>query len=247
MNILRASLLVLLSSAGIASAGSVTNETVLLLHGLARTGLSMIRMEHALSKAGYDVVRLDYPSTKHTVEELTDKYLSPAIDKCRKKEPTRIHFVAHSLGNIMLRHYFATHALPNMGRIVMLGPPNKGSEVVDKIGHLTAFDWLNGPAGQQLGTGTNSLPNTLPVPPADIGVIAGTRSVNWILSTYIPGADDGKVSPENTKIDGMKDFSTVPATHTFMMWNRKVITMTINFLKYGQFEPPSPRAQIDAE
>ncbi len=199
-----------------ALADNVTNETVLLLHGLARSGRSMFLMERALSKEGYDVVR--------------------------------IHFVAHSLGNIMLRYYFSDHAIPdNMGCIVMLGPPNKGSEVVDKIGHMKPFDWVNGPAGQQLGTSSNSLPNQLPVPDAEIGVIAGTRSVNWILSTYIPGPDDGKVSPENAKIEGMKDFAVVPATHTFMMNKPEVIKMTINFLKHGRFNPQEDEQAEDGD
>ncbi len=231
-----------------ALADNVTNETVLLLHGLARSGRSMFLMERALSKEGYDVVRLEYPSTKYKVEKLTEKYLAPEIEKVRNKDVARIHFVAHSLGNIMLRYYFSDHAIPdNMGCIVMLGPPNKGSEVVDKIGHMKPFDWVNGPAGQQLGTSSNSLPNQLPVPDAEIGVIAGTRSVNWILSTYIPGPDDGKVSPENAKIEGMKDFAVVPATHTFMMNKPEVIKMTINFLKHGRFNPQEDEQAEDGD
>src|ERR1035437_545512 len=99
----------------------------------------------------------------------------------------------------------------------MLAPPNQGSEVVDKLGRLSLFRWINGPAGQQLGTSGNSLPNQLPVPPVEVGVIAGTRSINWFLSALIPGPDDGKVSVERTKLAGMADFAAVDTTHTFIM------------------------------
>ncbi|MBT3191279.1 MAG: alpha/beta hydrolase [Verrucomicrobia bacterium] len=222
------------------TANGATNEAVMLLHGLARSSRSMSKMERSLRKEGYTVVSLSYPSTKKTVEQLSLEHLKPAIAKCQASRPDRIHFVGHSLGNIVLRHYLSEHTIDNIGRIVMLGPPNKGSEVVDTLGHLTLYQWINGPAGNQLGTETSSLPNTLPVPAADIGVIAGTRSVNWILSLYIPGTDDGKVSPERAKIEGMSDFAEVPATHTFMMRNRKTIAMTLHFLRHGRFTPESP-------
>ena len=195
----------------------------------------MNRMEKALTAAGYTVYSLRYPSTQKTVQRIADEDLAPLLVRCQATAPAKIHFVAHSLGNIVLRQYLATHPMENAGRIVMLGPPNQGSEVVDKIGRLTLFKWINGPAGQQLGTASNSLPNRLPVPPAEVGVIAGTRSINWILSAMIPGPDDGKVSVERTKLAGMKDFATVHAAHPFLMQNPKVINMTLSFLRDGSF------------
>lgn len=210
-------------------------DAVVLLHGLTRSSRSMNQMESALEAEGYRVYSLDYPSTDKTVEELVEEHLVPALEKVREQDPDRIHFVTHSLGGIMLRQYFQKHTLPRLGRMVMLGPPNQGSEVVDKLGHMTLFQWINGPAGSQLGTGTNALPQTLPVPPGDIGVIAGTRSINWILSTYIPGTDDGKVSTNSAKIAGMKDFATVPTSHPFLMKDPEIIRMTIHFLEHGQF------------
>ena len=104
----------------------------------------------------------------------------------------------------------------------MLGPPNKGSEVVDKLGNIPGFYWLNGKAGLQLSTDSDSVPNKLGSADFDLGIIAGTKSINWILSSLIPGKDDGKVSIERTKLNGMNDHITVATSHPFMMKNKKV-------------------------
>lgn len=173
------------------------------------------------------------------MRELSDGYLAPMVERCQKQQPERIHFVAHSLGGIVLRQYFATNRLENAGRIVMIGPPNRGSEVVDKLGHLALFKWINGPAGQQLGTDDESPPNRLPPPPAEFGVIAGRRSINPILSAIIPGPDDGKVSVASTKLDGMQDFVVVGVAHPFLIRNRKVMALTLSFLRHGHFETDS--------
>jgi hypothetical protein len=117
----------------------------------------------------------------------------------------------------------------------MLGPPNQGSEVVDRLGHWAIFGWINGPAGRQWGTSSNSLPLRLPAPPVDFGVIAGTRSINWILSCMIPGPDDGKVSVARTKLEGMHGFVTVSTAHPFLMGNREVIRLTRSFLHDGHW------------
>ncbi len=197
----------------------------------------MNKMEAALRNDGYAVCSVDYPTTKLTVQELAKQYLHPAVLSCQSNNIGQIHFVAHSLGGIVIRQYLADNEVPNLGRIVMLGTPNKGSEVVDRIGHMKLFQRINGPAGNQLGTDPDSLPNTLPVPEADVGIIAGTRSINWILSGYIRGKDDGKVSPENAKLEGMKDFTTVKTSHPFLMRDPEVIEMTRQFLKHGSFNP----------
>ncbi len=222
------------------AAGSVQEapqrEAVVLLHGLARTHRSMRPMQRALTASGYVVYSFRYPSREKTVERIVAEDFLPFLAQCQSNSPVKIHFVAHSLGNIVLRQYFAHHTLTNAGRIVMLAPPNQGSEVVDKLGDFAPFDWVNGPAGQQLGTSSNSLPNRLPAPPGEFGVIAGTRSVNWILSCLIPGPDDGKVSLERVKLAGAADFATVKASHPFLMRNPQAIEMTLRFLRTGSFK-----------
>ena len=157
-----------------------------------------------------------------------------ALEKC--PEDVDIHFVTHSLGGILVRQYLSEFAIPNLKRVVMLGPPNKGSEVVDKLAGLPGFKLVNGVAGLQLGTDAASVPNKLGAAEFELGVIAGTKSVNWMLSLLIPSTDDGKVSVDSTKLEGMKDHIEMPVTHPFMMSDKKVIAQVIGFLETGQFE-----------
>ena len=146
----------------------------------------------------------------------------------------KIHFVTHSMGGILLRQIQKTKPLPNLGRTVMLGPPNKGSEIVDKIGNMKIFKMLNGPASLQLGTGEESIPNKLGPVDFELCVIAGTRSINPILSQMIPGTDDGKVSVLRAQVEGMKEFIQVKSPHPFLMNNRTVRKVTLHFLQTGK-------------
>jgi len=211
------------------------SDAVILLHGLGRTSWSMTHMEWYLLKNGFKVYNLNYPATKHTIEYLSDHYLSKQIKACQS-ETKEIHFVTHSFGGIILRHYLKSHKIKNMGRVVMLSPPNKGSFVAQKLKHNWLFRFLTGPSGQQLGTDKNSLPSQLGVVNFELGVITGTISLNPILSYIIPGRDDGKVGVDQTRICGMQDFMTVSLNHTFIMQDPKVISEAIHFLKTGKFK-----------
>ena len=211
------------------------NEAVILLHGLARTEKSMTKMAAALEADGFTVLNVDYPSREATIESLSAKTIDAALADPKVANASRIHFVAHSLGGILVRCYLKTHHPARLGRVVMLGPPNQGSEVVDKLGGTRVFAAINGPAGSQLGTGRDSLPNRLGPVDFDLGVIAGDRSINWINSLMIPGPDDGKVSVERTKIGGMKAHCVVHVSHPFLMRDAEVINLTITFLRSGSF------------
>ena len=216
------------------SLGLNAAETVVLLHGLARSSRSMDKIACALEKEGYHVLNIEYPSRKHTIEQLSEFTRESII--CNLERSERIHFVTHSMGGILVRYMQQYFPIDNIGRVVMLSPPNQGSEVVDRLGNYRVFKWINGPAGLQLGTSEGSLILDLEPVGFELGVITGDRSINWILSRIIPGSDDGKVSVRNAKVDGMKDFKVAHVTHPFIMKNKKVIEYTCAFLRAGKFE-----------
>lgn len=210
-------------------------ETVVLLHGLARSADSMASLGDALQAAGFRPCNIDYPSRHHPIEVLAAEHVRPAIDRCVGTAVAPLHFVTHSLGGIIVRQLAATGFAPRLGRVVMLSPPNGGSEVVDKLGGLAPFRWINGPAGQQLGTAAASLPRQLGPAGFELGIITGNRSINWILSGLIPGDDDGKVSIDSAKLQGMQDFLIMPASHPFIMKKPAVMAQVVHFLREGAF------------
>ena len=228
--------LLLLLLLGIPLTDAYAEECVVLLHGLARSTHSFHKTETHLSNQYYRVLNIGYPSTQHSIHELSEIAVAESITQANDLECETIHFVTHSLGGMLVRDYLANHTIENLGRVVMLGPPNKGSEVVDYIGDWKLFEWINGPAGQELGTDSLSVPNLLGSADFELGVIAGDRSINWMNSLMIDGPDDGKVSVERSKIEGMSDHITLHTTHTFMMKKKEVLNQITYFLEHGFFE-----------
>lgn len=219
--------------------GATTGEAVVLLHGLARTSDSMSRMASALEAKGYRVCNVSYPSRKHSIEVLAADFVAPAVRNCRTSETETVHFVTHSLGGIVVRQLARSEGDLKIGRVVMLSPPNHGSEVVDKLGTLSLFTLINGPAGLQLATGEEFVPRSLGPASFDVGIVTGNRTVNPILSLLIPGTDDGKVSIESAKLEGMADFCVIPASHPFIMNDRRAIGLALAFLADGRFACPA--------
>ena len=210
-------------------------EFVVLLHGLSRTSRSMRPIKKALEKNGYSTFNVNYPSRKKPIEELSEFVLEKINQNFADHPKHTLHFVTHSMGGIILRQIMKLSPFSNLGRVVMLGPPNQGSEIIDRLCPFKLIPIINGPASLQLGTSSDGFIQSLGPVHFDLGVIAGTRSINPFLSFLIPGPDDGKVSVERTKVEGMNDFIEVPNSHSFMMGNQSIQKETINFLKNGHF------------
>lgn len=221
---------------------------VILLHGLARSDASMLVMQEALKLEDYVVVAESYPSTQATITELADQTLPKARRACAAQAPGQdINVVTHSMGGILLRAWAEAHPDAKWGRVVMLAPPNQGSELVDAFADVPAFEWFNGPAGVALGTGPDDEPAKLGPVRFSLGIIAGNRSLNAFYSTILPGEDDGKVTVESTKVAGMKAHLTLPVTHTFLMNNPRVIFQTLSYLETETFVPDLTLGEVLAE
>jgi triacylglycerol lipase len=221
---------------------SKDTECVILLHGLVRTRRSMSPIEKGLSNHGYHIINVDYPSTKHPIEYLADHILDDVIKSTNKTPRAKIHFVTHSLGGIVVRYYLRHHQLLNLGRVVMLSPPNQGSELVDWLKDTFLFKKWHGPAGQQLSASANSFLQSLGPVHFELGIITGDKTFDPLASFLIPGPHDGRVSVERAKVQGMKDFLVLPRSHTFIMRNKGVIVQVIHFLRHGAFKHASATA-----
>lgn len=222
-------------------------DTVVLLHGLGRTRFSMLRLAQTLEREGYRVVNLSYPSRTMPLETLARDWLpahlaaaGATIDRPGKRAVAapRLHIVTHSMGGIVLRLWLRDHpAPPNLGRVVMLAPPNRGSEVSDRLTRFPPFRWFTGANGRRLGTTSDALPATLgPWPvPNGLGIVAGDCSLNPLFSAWLPGADDGKVTVAATDLAGASDHLVLHHSHTWIAWRRDTATHVAAFLRTGTF------------
>lgn len=210
------------------------NESVILLHGLGDVKLSMLKLEIALKEEGYTTKNIGYSSNGETIESLAEKELSEIVERYKKIGFDKIHFVTHSMGGLIVRCYLQDHELPEGSRIVMLSPPNKGSEVADHFKESKFYNLIVGDVGQELATDSNILSELKQIIP-EIGIIAGDKSTNPYFSKIIPGEDDGRVAVDNTKLTEMKDFMIVHSTHLTIKYNDEVIRQTVFFLQNGKF------------
>ena len=194
-------------------------KCVILLHGLGRSHRCMAALEYTLKRFHYVVVNQDYPSTSKSIKDLAAEHIQPMINACREQNATQINFVTHSLGGIILQQYLMSHEVPGLGRIVMLSPPNHGSQAADVLQHNWVYRLITGPAGQELTTNINSTPNQIHLGPKyQIGVIAGTFSYPF-GNIIFHEPNDGAVAVSSTRLTYMKDFITLPVSHAFIRSN----------------------------
>jgi len=225
---------IILKPAG-ALSKNLKGDYVILLHGLGRTSKSMQPLEKYLAEKKYLVINIDYKSHDCKAEQLVAQIHLQIKKEC-KDDKVNVHFVTHSLGGIIVRYYLKHYTLSNLGRVVMLSPPNQGSELVDKLGEYPLFLKTMGPASLQLGTSPESLPNILGPVNFELGVITGSSSIDPISSSLIPDDDDGKVSIKRSKVQGMKDFIVLPYSHAYIMKRKEVFEQTLHFIVKGKFK-----------
>ena len=222
------------------SSESGSSDTcVILLHGLGRSPLSMVPLQIALERAGYRTVNQGYPSRSEPIETLAAAHVAEALAKCASPPEAPVYFVTHSLGGILVRQYLQDRDVPPGSRMVMLGPPNQGSELVDQFG-ADAWFQVFGPAARQLGTADDGLLSRLKPVALEIGIIAGTRAgldATILESGGLPEPHDGRVSLTSAQLEEMRDFLEVNQSHTLMLVEHKVIRQVLAFLATGHFEP----------
>jgi pimeloyl-ACP methyl ester carboxylesterase len=212
-------------------------EGVVFLHGISRSFRSFIPMQKAVEAAGFATRNIGYPSREKALSALADD-IHPAIAPFAEMNEGCTHFVCHSMGGLLARVYLARHRPARLGRVVMLGTPNGGSEIADLLKNWLLYRLYFGPAGQQLVTARDATTEALlPLVDYPVGIIAGDRSLDPITSRFmLPGADDGRVTVARTKLDGMTDHIVIPASHAFMVKNKEAIAQTIAFLQDGRFD-----------
>jgi len=222
------------------SASVQPRECVILLHGLCRSARSMGPIAASLQRNGFAVINLDYASTRKSIHALAEQDLAPVVYLCRRQGYDRIHLVTHSMGGIIARAFLQKHALPPGGRVVMLAPPNQGSELADWAQkHMPRIYGLAGPAGRELGTRAIKRLDTSQSLTAPVGIIAGNSSWNPLFSAILPGDDDGKVTVRRARLEGMTDFLSVSDTHMMIMYDKDVHGQIVHFLKNGRFDRSS--------
>lgn len=212
-------------------------ETVVLLHGLARTPRSMLGAGLWFRRAGYRVEYVGYPSRKVSIEKAIREHVSPSLDKIAARPGAgTLHFVTHSLGGILFRAWAAQRpeGFP-LGRSVLLAPPNNGCEIVDHLGDWVVAKKIMGPVLQELGTKKNSTPKRLGAAPPETAVIMGDRASLPFFRKWLGPESDGVVSVTGGRIPGLKDFAVMPAGHTWIMWRPWILTAAEHFIREGHF------------
>jgi triacylglycerol esterase/lipase EstA (alpha/beta hydrolase family) len=213
-----------------------TPDGVVLLHGISRTARSFRKMELALQADGFATLNLDYESRRKALDALAED-IHPAVDLFAGGLEGSLHFVCHSMGGLLARAYLARHRPLLLGRVVMLGTPNGGSEIADRLKNLAAYRAFFGPAGQQLVTRRDTATSAmLPAVDYATGIIAGNRSIYPVTSIGLPRPHDGRVSVANTKLAGMTDHIEIRTSHPWLVRNGEAIAQTIAFLRDGKFQ-----------
>ncbi|MFV8780811.1 alpha/beta fold hydrolase [Microbulbifer sp. SA54] len=211
---------------------------VILLHGITKDRTSMEPIAQALLAQGFYVANIDYPSRQYPIQVLAEMAVPRGLAACERAGAAPVHFVAHSMGALLLRQYFAQRSAQQVRRVVMLGPPNRGSRLGNFLSCIPWIKDINGPAGKQMGVDEHSVPSQLGPLPFPAGVIAGTRSWNPLFAAIIEGDDDGIVGLPSTYVQGVCARVVKPVTHDGLTSDKRVIEEVVRYLRAGKFKAP---------
>lgn len=220
---------------GAAAEGAHAKDTVILIHGFIGAPSDLGDIEQRLNEEGYQTLNMKYDSRSGTIEALADEVFERALSAVPIDR--KVSIVTHSMGGLLARSYLERHSIPSLERMVMIAPPNHGSEVAGELSQYSLYREFSGPSGVELGA--------LQLTPRkignyELGIIAGTASVNPIFSPILPGPDDGYVALESTWLLGMNDFITIPSSHGLITGNASTIEEIVHFLNTGQFDHSLP-------
>lgn len=221
-------------------------DCVVLLHGLGLNAFAMQRLESALRADGYRTVNLSYPSRRMSFEQIADDYLPARLREHDVARAPRLHLVTHSMGSLVARRFLRRHRPANLGRVVMLGPPNHGSAAADRSSRNPLLRWFFGANLPRLGTGADAIAPTLGPADFELGIVAGNASINPLFDRALGGPHDGVVTVESARLEGMREFLVVPHSHTLMLWRAAVIDQVRAFLRDGAFTRSDPSANAPA-
>ena len=210
---------------------------VVVLHGHGHTARSMLMLTRRLRATGYQVWAPSYPSFRATMPDIV-AHLRPGLAEFQSRLDGPLHIVTHSLGGLVARALLTVDRPQTLGRVVMLAPPNDGSEWADILFHLRINRAVLGPIGQHLRTRRQHYDDAILGPvDFDLGVIAGDRPLDPVFPRMVlPCPNDGKVTVASTRIEGMADHITLPVSHTFMVTNARVAAQVQSFLLTGHFD-----------
>ncbi len=229
----------------------VRGRVVVTVHGLGRSRQSLAGMGEYLAQEGqFTWINFAYASTRDSIDAHAVA-LGQVVNELTEAE--EVHFVAHSLGNLVIRRYMAERALadpqargPRLGRFVMLAPPNQGAEIAQRMRNNDLFRLIAGTSGGQLAAGWDEVEQRLAIPPCPFGILAGGRGEGGLNNPLLAGDDDLVVTVEETRLEGAADFLVVPAWHSFLMDAPVVRKYTLQFLRHGHFVSPEARQPIPA-
>ena len=213
-------------------------DAVAVLHGIFQPAFTMRPLCRHLAGEGYSVINVDYPSTAHPIEELAE-IVADRIDAHAATVDGRLHLVGYSMGGLVIRAFLRDRVPVNLGKVVMIGTPNHGSEVADFLRSFPPFRYLYGPAGQQLITDQKEFASIFADEGLDLGIIAGDSAFNPLLRHIFGKPSDGRVSVESTRLDCAADHLVVHSNHTMLPHNAVVWKQTASFLRQGRFDRPA--------